>query len=621
MVVLSGLGGVGKTSLAVEYAHRHLGEVMVAWRFAAEDETVLAAGFGELAAQLGARDLGDTRDPVASVHGVLAAFEAEWLLVFDNAADEASVRRFLPPAGQGRVLVTSQSQYWPRGWMLDVQVLDDDEGAHFLLDRTATDDPVAAHDLARELGELPLALEQAAAYVLATGSTLASYLALFRDRSASLLDRGEAAGHPQTVGATLALALTRLNADAPAAAALLRLLACLAPEPVPLALLLSDAEVRDRLNPDVAPALAPLLGDPVAAGDAVIALGRYSLIIPAGAGLVLVHRLVQAVTLGQTPAGLVAEWRKAASELVEVAIPADTDPPSTWSTVASLVPHAQAVLGSDSDGLARIANYLGFRGSYQTARDLQRKIADAREQARGAEHRDTLTARHKLAWLTGYAGNPADARDQYAALLPAFERVLGPEHPHTLRTRDELAHWTGKTGDPASARDQYAALLPDFERVLGLEHPDTLTIRGNLGYYTANAGDPASARSQLAALLPVRDRVSGPEDPMSLNVRDDLAYSTGHSGDPASARDQYAALVPAYERVLGPQHPNTLDARASLAHWTGQAGDPAAARDQYAALVPEHERVLGPEHPNTLNVRKSFAHWAGRARNPAAARE
>ncbi len=96
MVALSGLGGAGKSSVAVEYAYRHLAEVGVAWQFAAEDATVLAAGFGELAAQLGARDLVDARDPVASVHAVLASFSAPWLLIFDNAADMSSMAAFLP---------------------------------------------------------------------------------------------------------------------------------------------------------------------------------------------------------------------------------------------------------------------------------------------------------------------------------------------------------------------------------------------------------------------------------------------------------------------------------------------------------------------------------------------
>ena len=110
VVALCGLGGAGKTSVAVEYAHRHLGEVGVAWQFPAEDATVLAAGFAELAAQLGARDKGDVRDPVASVHGTLAAFQQPWLLIFDNAPDRAAVAR-VPAAGRARAGADHQPQH------------------------------------------------------------------------------------------------------------------------------------------------------------------------------------------------------------------------------------------------------------------------------------------------------------------------------------------------------------------------------------------------------------------------------------------------------------------------------------------------------------------------------
>ena len=121
----------------------------------------------------------------------------------------------------------------------------------------------------------------------------------------------------------MGLALSRLEDEAPAAAGLLRLLACLAPEPVPLALLLADAQAAGELAPDVAAAVGPLLGDPVAAGDAVAALRRYSLVTPAGDGLVLVHRLVQAITRAQLPAEAAGQWEQAAAALVEAAVPAD----------------------------------------------------------------------------------------------------------------------------------------------------------------------------------------------------------------------------------------------------------------------------------------------------------
>src|SRR6516162_10078720 len=193
VVALCGLGGAGKTSVALEYAHRHLAGAGLAWQFPADDPAVLAAGFGELAAQLGA---GDSGDPVAAVHGTLAAHPAPWLLVFDNAPDRASVAPFVPPAGRGRVLITSRDQIWPPGQALDVPVLDPQVAAEFLVSRTGDPDQRAALELAGELGGLPLALEQAAAYVQASGESLAGYLSLFRQRRADVLGRGEPTGYP-----------------------------------------------------------------------------------------------------------------------------------------------------------------------------------------------------------------------------------------------------------------------------------------------------------------------------------------------------------------------------------------------------------------------------------------
>ena len=623
VVALHGLGGAGKTSVAVEYAHRHLAEVGLAWQFPAEDPALLRAEFVRLAVQLGAREMVDARDPVASVHGALAVFPADWLLVFDNVLNQQAAQPFLPPAGRGRVLITSQSAAWPAGQGAEVPVLDTEVAAGFLVNRTSDADKQTAEDLAAELGGLPLALEQAAAYIQATGTTLAGYLSVFRDRRADLLARGEAAGHPADVAATLGLALSRLGEEAPAAAGLLWLLACLAPEPVPVTLLLTNALVAGELAPGVAAMVGPLLGDAVAAGDAIAALRRYSLVTPAGDNLVLVHRLVQHATLAQASADTAGQRKQAAAALVEAAIPAEPWLPAAWPACAALLPHARAALGLTSGGMLLIALYLGHSGSYAAARGLFQLIADAYrdDDAYGPEHPDTLSARKDLGRWTGQAGDAAAARDQYAALLPIYERVLGHEHPDTLPVRSSLARWTGEAGDAAAARDQYAALLPVEERVLGPEHQDTLTARANLALNTGGAGDAAAARDQHAALLPARERVSGPEHPATLTIRANLAFWTGEAGDAAAARDQYAALLPIHERVLGPEHPDTLHARHNLARWTGDAGDAAAARDQFAALLPIRERVLGPEHPDTLPVRYNLARWTGEAGDAAAARD
>jgi Tetratricopeptide repeat len=622
VVPLCGLGGAGKTSVAVEYAHRHQATAGVVWQFAAEDPVVLADGFARLAAQLGATDgVLETRDPVPSVHAVLAASAAPWLLVFDNAPAQEAVAGFLPPAGNGRVLITSQSGLWPLGQALEVPTLDTETAAGFLIARTGDPDEGAAAELASELGGLPLALEQAGAYINAAGATLAGYLDLFRSRRRDLLTRGEPAGYNKTVATTWALALARLEHDTPTVAGLLRLLACCAPEPVPLRLLLRPSDSSGELSTDVSEVLAQLVGDPIAVGDAVASLRRYSLVTPAGEGLVLVHRLVQAVTLDQMPDGQARAWRHAAATLIEAAIPGNTDSPETWPACAALLPHARAALADHTIGMTRIANYLGASGSYAAARDRWQKIAEACERVLGAEHPDTLTARHDFAYWTGQAGDVGAARDLFAALLPIQERVLGAEHPDTLATRSDLADWTGMAGDVATARDLFAALLPIQERVLGAEHPDTLATRHNLAYWTGRAGDAATARDLFAALLPVRERVLGDEHPDTLTTRHNLARWTGVAGDAATARDLFAALLPVRERVLGAEHPDTLTARHGLARWTGDADDAATARDLFAALLPVRERVLGPEHPHTLRARHSFARWTGQAGDAATARD
>src|ERR1019366_9455642 len=179
-----GRGGTGKTSLALEYGYRHLAGLGLVWQFPAEEPTELAAGFGVLAAELGAADRQAGGDPVAQVHGLLADRPGGWLLIFDNAPGAAAVADVLPPAGDGQVIITTRNPQWPGDQAVEVPVLDTGAAAGFLQARTGDRDQAAAEDLAGELGGLPLALEQAAAYANAAGRALAGYLALYRDRRA-----------------------------------------------------------------------------------------------------------------------------------------------------------------------------------------------------------------------------------------------------------------------------------------------------------------------------------------------------------------------------------------------------------------------------------------------------
>ncbi len=233
VVALCGLGGAGKTSVALEYAHRHLAGLGLAWQFPAEDAAVLAAGFGELAAQLRAGGLPDNRDPVASVHGVLAAYPREWLLVFDNAPDRAAVETFLPPAGRGQVLVTSRSALWPPGQVLEVPVLDTEVAAALLISRTGDADgqPAAA---GRRTGRAAAGAGAGGRLHQGQRRQPRQIHGIVQQRRARLLARGEPTGYSQTVATTWSLALTQLEHSAPQAVGLLRLMACCAPEPIPI---------------------------------------------------------------------------------------------------------------------------------------------------------------------------------------------------------------------------------------------------------------------------------------------------------------------------------------------------------------------------------------------------
>ena len=531
VVVLSGMGGAGKTSVAVEYAHRQVGGCGVAWQLPAEDPAGLAAGFAELAAHLS----GDVAsgDPVGRVHAVLARRD-DWLLVFDNVPDPAAVAGLVPPAGGGRVVITSQFGSWPGRQVLEVPVLDQAVAAGFLLDRTGAAGPgeeAAAVELAGELGGLPLALEQAGAYMQASGRTVGEYLGLFRGRRAELLDRGDPAGYDRRVTTTWALAFAALG-GAGSAVGLLRLVACCAAEDIPLGLLLRLGPAAEDFDAVVGPVLVPLLGDELARDEAVAGLRRFSLISAPQGGLVSVHRLVQAITLAQLPAEEAEAWRRAAAAVIEAVLPGDPNDPGCWPVFAALLPHAQAALDPASYGMDQVARYLGASGNYTAALAVQRQVLHAREETLGAEHPDTLAVRVILAWWTGEAGDAAGARDQFAALLPVRERVSGAEHPDTLTARAGLASWTGDAGDADGARDQYAALLPVRERVSGAEHPDTLTARANLAYWTGVAGDAAGARDQYAAVVPVRERVSGAEHPDTLTARANLAHWTRLAANP-----------------------------------------------------------------------------------------
>ncbi|MFB6828145.1 tetratricopeptide repeat protein, partial [Streptomyces hydrogenans] len=201
-------------------------------------------------------------------------------------------------------------------------------------------------------------------------------------------------------------------------------------------------------------------------------------------------------------------------------------------------------------------------------------------------------------------GDAAEAARLFLALAGVSAAYLGANHEDTLFARHNHAHWVGEAGDPAGARDLYAALITDYTRAHGPDDEDTLDARQGHARWTGEAGDPAGARDLYAALVTDCTRVHGAEHEDTLRARYGHARWTSAAGNPAGARDLHASVVTDCTRALGPDHEGTLTARHGHARWTGEAGDPAGARDLYAALITDCTRVLGADHEGTLIARR-----------------
>ncbi|NNN36847.1 tetratricopeptide repeat protein [Streptomyces sp. S3(2020)] len=531
---LSGQIGVGKTHLAIEYAHRFSGEYDQVWWVDAEHSQSVPAQLASLAMAIGCANP-DTPEPLA-VQNLSMELRtlSRWLIVFDNAQEPAALALQLP-TGDGHVLITSRNPHWHQiATPVDVDVLSRAESTALLRSGSQSLSKLDAHQLAEALGDLPLALTQAAEslYIF----TPDQFLQELERYAGTALSDGTPLDYPGSLTDQLTSSMDRLKEQDPSAAALLRACTLLAPEPFPLHT--CDPEQVERSEHPAGIALVRELSYPRAFRRILTALERLGLARVAG-GSIQVHRLTQAVLrdhlrygadvlLVGHPNDEATQAAHDANALLASAYPGQAADPDSWSRWPDLVPHLLAITPDAlTSPFVRYAAceacwYLMDHGGARVALPRLRDLHQAWTQQFGAVAEETMWAAAYLARAYAETGEYSQARDLEADILARHQQVLGQDHPDTLRTAGDLAICLEALGRAEEARDLATDTLDRQRRVLGEDHPDTLRTAGNLAVYLEALGETDHARDLAEDTLNRQRRVLGEDHPDTRHTVDNL---------------------------------------------------------------------------------------------------
>ena len=505
---IHGLGGVGKTRLAVEYALQSLNDkTYTAVLFVTADSvSSLHANLAALAAQnllnLPERE---QRDQGLIVKAVIDALSRrnDWLLILDNVDDDAArehiCKELIPQLTSGRILITSRLSNWPAD-IADLQVnkLNKKDAASYLRSSTQNkrsrteDDNIQSEKLAETLDGLPVALEQAAAYINRTHITFENYLEDFEKSRAETLARYETlVGYNSPTLFTWTSTQDRLD---PSAHTILRIASLLAPDPIPTDLfqsqsailikgvhLLKQEEAYQEIQP---PETEPNFR------EALAELADWSMITLSQDNFI-VHRLVQDAVRLTIPSPMQKSWIEKALNIVNNFAPGDPPPDDvrSWPIYDVLRPHAELIArmadeAEITEPTSRLMNQLGLylqsKALYNNAEPLYRRALKINEAAVGPDHPNVAIRLNNLAQLLQATNRLAEAEPLYRRALEIGEAAVGPDHPTVAIRLNNLAQLLQATNRLAEAEPLMRRALNIVEDSLGPDHPNTQTVRGNL---------------------------------------------------------------------------------------------------------------------------------------------
>ncbi|MEV5831092.1 FxSxx-COOH system tetratricopeptide repeat protein [Spirillospora sp. NPDC052242] len=610
---LQGLGGIGKTQLATEYAHRFASDYDVVWWVPAESELVARASLAALAEELGVGGA----DSAVAVRNVLDSLRLgrpypRWLLIYDNAVGPDEIADFLPSGG-GHVLITSRSTQWRHGARnLDIDVFDRAESTAFLTQRVAGLGGGDADQIAEALGDLPLALEQAAAFQAETGISAETLLRELRERARELFDvfnENPPVGYPLTLATVWATSVLRLRRQSPDAMALLDRLALFGPEPIPLE---TFTEARRVLGGD----FGAILTDTLRLQRALRHLGRYSLArVDTVRNTIQVHRLIQAVTRAELGGEACDAARLDVHVLLSARAPIDVDDPDNWSVYEGLLGHVlesrvvECAQPEVRRFCVRFARYLYVRGDYEGSRAFAESAIGhwTRHPAPGAEpdtDEHVLSMRMVLGVDLRLLGELRAAYELDETNLARMTAVFGPEHEETLRLMNSYAGDLRSLGRFAEATEHDELSLELHRRVFGGDDPWTLMAENNLAIDHRLSGRYDRALELDQDTLERRLRVYGrPTNHWVLFTRNQINRDLRELGEYERSVRRQREVVADYEQALGPEHPNLLRARKNLSVSLRKSGRFAEARELAEQVSEHYERRFSPTHLDTLAAR------------------
>jgi tetratricopeptide (TPR) repeat protein/nucleoside phosphorylase len=633
---IKGLGGIGKTQVAVEYAYRSRERgryTHTLWVNAASEETIIAS-FVEIAEVLPsflAKGETDQRQLVEAVKRWLEQCEQPWLLIFDNAdADDFSfVQSYFPKRGSGSILLTTRADaVGSIAASIEVEKMGFMEGSCFLLRRAygladlpteevfehVSDEKVnEAGNIVVELDHFPLALDQAGAYIEETRCSLSHYLELYRTHSKVLraLRGKQSTNYPESVATTWEISFQKVRQGNPAATELLHLCAFLAPDAIP-------EELISMGTPYWPPPLQQTAADPLAFDRAVARLLAFSLVKRDAEGNTLsVHRLVQAVLLDTLEQDTQRAWAERVILAVNAVFPPDPTDVATWPQCLRYLDQVQAchtliashglLLAEAADVLNRAGLYLNEHALYALAEPLYRHALAIRERRVGETHPDTATSLGNLASLYKNQGRYAEAEPLYQRALAIDEHVFETQPTKMATDLNNLAHLYVSQGRYAEAEPLYQRALAVFEQRLGPHHKGTATCLNNLAFLYVTRGRYAEAEPLYQRVLAIREQQVGREHP-------DTATSLSNLADLYKKQGKYAEAEPLYQRALGIRelqlgrgHPDTAFILHDLADLYEQQGKYAEAEALYQRAVAAREQWLGPDHPDLAGSLDSLA--------------